>query len=172
MATASNDVLESFLMVTPYAWASRKSKLLGRAITGAAVGGSIGYASGFGSPGMVIGGAGGALIGSIPGVNRLGRKMSERAAKIGDKVLPTLEKKVRANIILKSAAAFGTTSLAEAAEEGVQYLNSLDAEKILSEADDDINLRSFSNLFVNDLKKRGQVFKAVASQFGLFDSPY
>jgi hypothetical protein len=71
-----------------------------------------------------------------------------------------------------AASAFGVTSLAEAAEEGVQYLNSKDAEKILKAADDDLNLRGMGNLFVNDLKKRGEVFKAVLSQFGLMDSPY
>lgn len=48
----------------------------------------------------------------------------------------------------------------------------MDAEKILSEADDQLDLKNWSNLFVNDLKKRGEVFNAVLSQFGLTDSPY
>lgn len=38
--------------------------------------------------------------------------------------------------VAKVGAAFGTSTLAEAAEEGVQYLNSLDAEKVLKEADE------------------------------------
>ena len=70
------------------------------------------------------------------------------------------------------AAAFGTSTLAEAAEEGVQYLNSLDAEKVLKDADEELGLRSITNLFTNDLKKRGEVFNAVLSQIGLTDSPY
>jgi len=56
---------------------------------------------------------------------------------------------------MHAASAFGVTALAEAAEEGTQYLNSIDAEKIINQADDDINLRNMKNLFVNDLKKRG-----------------
>jgi hypothetical protein len=73
---------------------------------------------------------------------------------------------------MHGVGAFGATALAEAAEEGTQYLNSLDAEKILKEADDDLGLRNLNNLFINDLKKRGEVFNAVLSQFGLTDSPY
>ncbi len=64
---------------------------------------------------------------------------------------------------MHAAGAFGSTALAEAAEEGTQYLNSLDAEKILNQADDDLDLRNMKNLFINDLKKRGEVFNAVLS---------
>lgn len=100
------------------------------------------------------------------------RNTAAKTQAIADDILPKLQHQVSAAKIGKVAAAFGTSTLAEAAEEGVQYLNSLDAEKILSEADDQLDLKNWSNLFVNDLKKRGEVFNAVLSQFGLTDSPY
>jgi hypothetical protein len=86
--------------------------------------------------------------------------------------LPSLQSQIVAAKVGRAAAAFGTSTLAEASEEGVQYLNSLDAEKLLDAADEELGLRNMTNLFVNDLKKRGEVFKAVLSQFGLADSPY
>lgn len=62
MATAGGDVLEAALMVTPYGALAGKSKLLGRAIAGAAVGATAGEFAGFGVPGSIIGGAGGAMM--------------------------------------------------------------------------------------------------------------
>jgi hypothetical protein len=54
----------------------------------------------------------------------------------------------------------------------VQYINSLDAEKMVRAADEELGLRNITNLLVNDLKKRGEVFNAVLSLTGLTDSPY
>ena len=172
MATASGDVLEAALMVTPYSAWAKKSKLLGRAVAGAAIGGAAGSAVGFGIGGSIIGGIAGGAVAQVPFARSLWRKTMKSTQAIEDNLLPRLERQVVADKILHSASAFGMTALAEAAEEGTQYINAKDAEKILSQADDDLNLRNMSNLFVNDLKKRGQVFKAVLSQFGLADSPY
>lgn len=172
MATASGDVLEAALMVTPYSAIASKSKMLGRAIAGAAIGGAIGEVSGFGTPGMVIGGIGGGVAAQIPFARKMWRNTMKRVQAIEDNVLPTLQKQVLWDKVGRSAGAFGVTALAEAAEEGTQYLNALDAEKMLAKADYDLGLSEWGNLFANDLKKRGEVFKAVLSQFGLLDSPY
>lgn len=172
MATASGDVLEAALMVTPYSAWAKKSKLLGRAVAGAAIGGAAGSAVGFGIGGSIIGGIAGGAVAQVPFARSLWRKTMKSVQAIEDDILPRLERQVVADKVLHSAKAFGITAFAEAAEEGTQYINAKDAEKILSQADDDLNLRNMSNLFVNDLKKRGQVFKAVLSQFGLAESPY
>ena len=172
MATAGGDVLEAALMVTPYGALANKSKVIGRAVAGAAVGATAGQFAGFGVPGSIIGGASGAAIAQIPFARRLWNKTFKTTQQIEDKILPGLEKQVVADKIMHGVGAFGATALAEAAEEGTQYLNSLDAEKILKEADDDLGLRNIKNLFINDLKKRGEVFNAVLSQIGLTDSPY
>ena len=172
MATASGDVLEAALMVTPYSAWAKKSKLLGRAVAGAAIGGAAGSFAGFGIGGSIIGGVAGGAIAQIPFARSLWRKTMKSVQAIEDDILPRLERQVVADKVLHTAKSFGITAFAEAAEEGTQYINAKDAEKILSQADDDLNLRNMSNLFVNDLKKRGQVFKAVLSQFGLAESPY
>lgn len=172
MATAGGDVLEAALMVTPYGALAGKSKLLGRAIAGAAVGATAGEFAGFGVPGSIIGGAGGAMMAQLPFARRLWNKTFKTVQQIEDKVLPKLERQIVLDKTMHGVGAFGATALAEAAEEGTQYLNSLDAEKILNQADDDLGLRNMKNLFVNDLKKRGEVFNAVLSQIGLTDSPY
>ena len=172
MATAGGDVLEAALMVTPYGALAGKSKVIGRAIAGAAVGAAAGEFAGFGVPGSIIGGAGGAAFAQIPFARRLWNKTFKTVQQIEDKVLPKLERQIVLDKTMHGVGAFGATALAEAAEEGTQYLNSLDAEKILNQADDDLGLRNMKNLFVNDLKKRGEVFNAVLSQIGLTDSPY
>jgi hypothetical protein len=172
MATAGGDVLEAALMVTPYGALAKKSKVLGRAIAGAAVGAAAGEFAGFGVPGSIIGGAGGAVMAQVPFARRLWNKTFKTAQQIEDNILPKLEHQIVLDKVMHGVGAFGATALAEAAEEGTQYLNSLDAEKILTKADDDLSLRNMKNLFVNDLKKRGEVFNAVLSQIGLTDSPY
>ena len=172
MATAAGDILESALMVTPYGALARKSKLIGRGIAGAAVGAAAGEFLGFGVGGTIIGGGIGALAAQNRFARRLWRNQMRKVQAIEDKILPQLERQIMFDKAVHAASAFGVTALAEAAEEGTQYLNSLDAEKILSEADDKISLRNMTNLFINDLKKRGEVFNAVLSQFGLTDSPY
>lgn len=172
MATAGGDVLEAALMVTPYGALASRSKVLGRAVAGAAVGATAAEFAGFGVPGSVIGGAGGAVMAQLPFARRLWNKTFKTVQQIEDNVLPKLERQIVADKVLHGVGAFGATALAEAAEEGTQYLNSLDAEKILNQADDDLSLRNMKNLFVNDLKKRGEVFNAVLSQIGLTDSPY
>lgn len=172
MATAGGDVLEAALMATPYGALANRSKVIGRAVAGAAVGATIGEFSGFGVPGSVIGGVGGGALAQVPFARRLWNKTFKTVQQIEDKVLPRLEKQIVSDKVMHAAGAFGSTALAEAAEEGTQYLNSLDAEKILNQADDDLDLRSMKNLFINDLKKRGEVFNAVLSQIGLSDSPY
>jgi hypothetical protein len=163
MATASGDILEAALMITPYGALARKNKILGRAISGAAIGAAAGEFLGFGTGGSIIGGG----IGAVAAQNRysraLWRGMMRKTQAIEDKILPQLERQIMFDKALHAASAFGVTSLAEAAEEGTQYLNSLDAEKIVSEADDKIDLRNIKNLFINDLKKRGEVFNAVLS---------
>lgn len=172
MATAGGDVLEAALMVTPYGALAKKSKMLGRAIAGAAVGAAAGEFAGFGVPGSIIGGAGGAMMAQLPFARRLWNKTFKTVQQIEDNILPKLEHQIVLDKVMHGVGAFGATALAEAAEEGTQYLNSLDAEKILTKADDDLSLRNIKNLFVNDLKKRGEVFNAVLSQIGLTDSPY
>lgn len=172
MATAGGDVLEAALMVTPYGALAKKSKMLGRAIAGAAVGAAAGEFAGFGVPGSIIGGAGGAVMAQVPFARRLWNKTFKTVQQIEDNILPKLEHQIVLDKVMHGVGAFGATALAEAAEEGTQYLNSLDAEKILTKADDDLSLRNMKNLFVNDLKKRGEVFNAVLSQIGLTDSPY
>lgn len=172
MATAGGDVLEAALMVTPYGALANKSKMIGRAIAGAAVGAAAGEFAGFGVPGSVIGGAGGAMMAQVPFARRLWNKTFKTVQQIEDNILPKLEHQIVLDKVMHGVGAFGATALAEAAEEGTQYLNSLDAEKILDKADDDLGLRNMKNLFVNDLKKRGEVFNAVLSQIGLTDSPY
>lgn len=62
MATAGGDVLEAALMATPYGALANRSKVIGRAVAGAAVGATIGEFSGFGVPGSVIGGIGGGAL--------------------------------------------------------------------------------------------------------------
>lgn len=172
MATAGGDVLEAALMVTPYGALANKSKVIGRGIAGAAIGATAGEFAGFGVPGSIIGGAGGAMMAQLPFARRLWNKTFKTVQQIEDKVLPKLERQIVLDKVMHGVGAFGATALAEAAEEGTQYLNSLDAEKILTKADDDLSLRNMKNLFVNDLKKRGEVFNAVLSQIGLTDSPY
>lgn len=172
MATAGGDVLEAALMVTPYSAIANRSKILGRAITGAAAGAAAGEFLGFGVPGSIIGGAAGGVMAQIPLARRMWRGTMRRVQAIQDNILPKLQNQVLFDKAKRAAGAFGATALAEAAEEGTQYLNSLDAEKILSQADDDLGLQDVTNLFANDLKKRGEVFKAVLSQIGLADSPY
>ncbi len=172
MATAGGDVLEAALMATPYGALANRSKVIGRAVAGAAVGATIGEFSGFGVPGSVIGGISGGALAQVPFARRLWNKTFKTVQQIEDKVLPRLEKQIVSDKVMHAAGAFGSTALAEAAEEGTQYLNSLDAEKILDQADDDLDLRSMKNLFINDLKKRGEVFNTVLSQIGLTDSPY
>jgi len=132
MATAGGDVLEAALMATPYGWLANKSKVIGRAIAGAAVGAGIGEFAGFGVPGSIIGGAGGAAIAQIPFARRLWNKTFKTVQQIEDKVLPKLERQIVLDKTMHGVGAFGATALAEAAEEGTQYLNSLDAEKILN----------------------------------------
>lgn len=100
------------------------------------------------------------------------RGTMNRVQSIEDKVLPQLQKQIMFDRAAHAGYAFAASSLAEAAEEGVQYINAEEAEKVLSEADDELGLKRWANLFPNDLKKRGQVFKAVLSQFGLTSSPY
>ena len=172
MATAGGDVLEAALMVTPYGALAGKSKVIGRAVAGAAVGAAAGEFAGFGVPGSIIGGAGGAVMAQLPFARRLWNKTFKTVQQIEDNILPKLEHQIVLDKVMHGVGAFGATALAEAAEEGTQYLNSLDAEKILTKADDDLSLRNMKNLFVNDLKKRGEVFNAVLSQIGLTDSPY
>ena len=172
MATASGDLLEATAMVFPYSAIAKKGKVLGRAIAGAAIGASAGEFAGFGTPGAIIGGATGALAAQVPFARKLWRKTAKNMQAIADNALPKLEKQVLAGKLFNVGSAFGVTAMAEAAEEGTQYLNALDAEKILTEAEDDLNLQNMKNLFVNDLKKRGEVFKAVLSNFGLAESPY
>lgn len=173
MATASGDLLEATAMVFPYSAIAKKGKVLGRAVAGAAIGASAGEFAGFGTPGAVIGGVAGGAVAQIPFARRLWRKTAKNMQSIADDVFPKLEKQVLAGKVANIAGAFGVTAMAEAAEEGTQYLNAKDAEKILRdvEKDDPGFITTTTNLFVNDLKKRGQVFKAVLSNFGLADSP-
>jgi len=172
VATAGGDVLEAALMITPYGALAKRSKTIGKAIAGAAIGAASGEFLGFGVEGSIIGGGVGAIAAQNKYARRLWRNTMKKTQAIEDKLLPKLEHQVIFDKSLHAISAFGVSSLAEAAEEGTQYLNSLDAEKILNEADDKINLRNMKNLLVNDLKKRGEVFNAVLSQIGLTDSPY
>lgn len=172
MATAGGDVLEAALMVTPYSAFAGKSKIFGRAVAGAALGSAVAEFSGMGVPGAIIGGIAGGAAAQVPIARKMWRNTMKRVQAIEDKLLPTLQQQVMLDKIGRSIGAFGATSLAEAAEEGTQYLNSLDAEKMRQQADYDLGLSEIPNLFANDLKKRGQVFKAVLSQIGLGESPY
>jgi hypothetical protein len=74
MATAGGDVLEAALMVTPYGALANKSKVIGRAVAGAAVGAAVGEFAGFGVPGSIIGGVGGATMAQIPFARKLWNK--------------------------------------------------------------------------------------------------
>ena len=172
MATAGGDVLEAALMVTPYSAFAGKSKIFGRAVAGAALGSAVAEFSGMGVPGAVIGGIAGGAAAQIPIARKMWRNTMKRVMAIENRLLPTLQQQVMFDKVGRSIGAFGVTSLAEAAEEGTQYLNSLDAEKMRQQADYDLGLSEIPNLFANDLKKRGQVFKAVLSQIGLAESPY
>lgn len=172
MATAGGDVLEAALMVTPYGAIAGRSKVFGRFVAGAGAGAVAGEFLGFGVPGSIIGGAVGGMAAQVPIARKMWRSTMKRVQAIEDNVLPKLQNQIVFDKFRHAAGAFGATALAEAAEEGTQYLNSLDAEKILTEADDKLDLRNIKNLFANDLKKRGEVFKAVLSQIGLADSPY
>lgn len=172
MATAGGDVLEAALMVTPYGAIAGRSKVFGRFVAGAGAGAVAGEFLGFGVPGSIIGGAVGGMAAQVPIARKMWRSTMKRVQAIEDNVLPKLQNQIVFDKFRHAVGAFGATALAEAAEEGTQYLNSLDAEKILTEADDKLDLRNIKNLFANDLKKRGEVFKAVLSQIGLTDSPY
>lgn len=172
VATAGTDLLESAWMALPIGQLASKYKTVGRAIAGGAIGFAAGEASGFGLEGA----AGGAILGGVAAQNRFARKLwrntTVKAQKIADEILPELQKQVIGAKVARAAAAFGTSTLAEAAEEGVQYINSLDAEQMIKIADEELGLRNMPNLIVNDLKKRGEVFNAVLSLTGLTDSPY
>lgn len=172
MATAGSDVLEAAWMALPIGRLASKYKTLGRAMAGGAIGYAAGEMAGFGVGGGLIGGATGALAAQWGLGRKLWRNTAGKTQEIADKILPSLQNQVISSKVGRVAAAFGTSTLAEAAEEGVQYLNSLDAEKVLKDADEELGLRNITNLFTNDLKKRGEVFNAVLSQFGLADSPY
>ena len=172
MATAGGDVLEAAWMALPIGRLASKYKSLGRAVVGGGVGYAAGEMAGFGVGGGAIGAVGGAIAAQTPLGRKMWRNTARKTQEIADKVLPKLQHQIMASKVAKVGAAFGTSTLAEAAEEGVQYLNSLDAEKVLKEADEELGLRDMGNLFVNDLKKRGEVFNAVLSQLGLTDSPY
>lgn len=181
VATAGGDVLEAALMITPYGALANRSKVFARSVSGAAVGAVAGEFLGFGVPGSIIGGVSGAAIGQIPIARRMQKSVMSRYQAIADKVLPKLQNRIAFNKAKRVASAFGVTALAEAAEEGTQYLNSLDAEKMLEEelnkSDASFSsigdiLNNTGNLLLNDLNKRGEVAKAVLSQFGLTDSPY
>jgi hypothetical protein len=79
VATAGNDVLEAALMVTPYgAWA-KKSKILGRAVSGAALGAAVGVSSGFGVGGTMIGGVVGGAAAQIPFARNLWNRTTKKA---------------------------------------------------------------------------------------------
>lgn len=172
MATAGSDVLEAAWMALPIGRLASKYKTLGRAVAGGAIGYAAGEMAGFGVGGGLIGGAAGALAAQWGLGRKLWRNTAGKTQEIADKILPSLQNQIISSKVGRVAAAFGTSTLAEAAEEGVQYLNSLDAEKVLKDVDEELGLRSITNLFTNDLKKRGEVFNAVLSQFGLTDSPY
>jgi hypothetical protein len=115
-------------MALPIGQLASKYKTVGRAIAGGAIGFTAGEASGFGLEGA----AGGAILGGVAAQNRFARKLwrntTVKAQKIADEILPELQKQVIGAKVARAAAAFGTSTLAEAAEEGVQYINSLDAE--------------------------------------------
>ena len=115
MATAGGDVLEAALMVTPYGALAGKSKVIGRAIAGAAVGAAAGEFAGFGVPGSIIGGAGGAAFAQIPFARRLWNKTFKTVQQIEDKVLPKLERQIVLDKTMHGVGAFGATALAEAA---------------------------------------------------------
>ena len=78
MATAGGDVLEAALMVTPYSAVANRSKILGRAITGAAAGAAAGEFLGFGVPGSIIGGAAGGVMAQIPFARKMWRGTMQR----------------------------------------------------------------------------------------------
>ena len=148
--------------------------------SGASTGGAIGDALGFGIAGKAIGSA---IGGTISGTAYMGKRMLPRKLrntydgiemaalnkyqKVYDKLMPTKEwKKLALQYGVKTAKASLASSMSEAAEEAVQYLN--EKENFANKYG--FGRMGIGDLIVNDLAQGGRVLNSYLSLLGIGES--
>ena len=142
-------------------------------------GSTVGNTLGFGYAGHVVGGVAAGAVNTglhmakqmLPAkaraiVEQLGRSALNKYQKIYDKLLPKDWMRLVAAYGTHTLAQSAQSSFSEGAEEGVQYLNSLEdyAEKY------GFGGMSIGDLIINDISQGGRVLNAYLSLLGLSDS--
>lgn len=173
IATFSGDLLTTALEVMPLGYFAKAAKIFASPVAkAAAAGGEFAENIGFGTGGKIIGaaiGAGAKATGVFNKVSPVWTKMVTKSATIADKVFPGLKGAVWKEYAGGIARAGIKSALAEGAEEGVQYLNQQDAQKILDT--DEYSHVSLFNGIMSDLSKRWTTSKTVFENFfGIPDS--